>query len=494
MVSLQAALLSVALCSAGETVLLDFHADWCAPCQTMNPTVDALKAKGYPVQKVNIDHHPAMAQRFRATRIPCFVMLVDGQEVDRVVGPTSLDRLEAMCRRGQTASREPQPGRGASASQAVAQWSKEPAGPAAGPLREPVQAQPAALTRGTPAGERGTVGSEQLIASSVRLRIEDPHGSSCGSGTIIDAREGEALILTCGHVFRDSKGRGPVTVDLFGPSGARGIPARVIDYDIESDVGLIAIETPGPVRVAPIAPPGRQLQPGQPVVSVGCDNGADPTARPSRITSLNKYLGPDNLQVAGQPVEGRSGGGLFSAEGHVVGVCNAADPEDREGLYAGLKSIHAMLDDAGLKFVYQSQPASEQLATGEGRPARAEGRPARGEGRPARGEVSPGRFHAPLVAVDRSRGTGSGDGAWLGAGAAEQLPPLEPAERAPLEEIGRRLDEGAEVICIIRSRNDPKAESEVLVLDQVSSNFLNHLAQRVRQQNGPTPTAQRQPR
>ena len=48
----------------------------------------------------------------------------------------------------------------------------------------------------------------------MRLRIDDADGHSVGSGTIIDTRSGEALVLTCGHIFRDSQGKGKITIDL----------------------------------------------------------------------------------------------------------------------------------------------------------------------------------------------------------------------------------------------------------------------------------------
>ena len=48
-----------------------------------------------------------------------------------------------------------------------------------------------------------------LLAATVRLRVEDAQGRSFGTGTIIDARSGEALVITCGHLFRESKGKGP---------------------------------------------------------------------------------------------------------------------------------------------------------------------------------------------------------------------------------------------------------------------------------------------
>ena len=54
MVSLQAALVAMALSGTGQTVMLDFYADWCGPCRAMGPTIDTLVAKGYPVRRVNI--------------------------------------------------------------------------------------------------------------------------------------------------------------------------------------------------------------------------------------------------------------------------------------------------------------------------------------------------------------------------------------------------------------------------------------------------------
>ena len=45
-----------------DPVLLDFHADWCGPCQKMRPAVDQLSRKGYPIKSINIAR-AAVAQR-----------------------------------------------------------------------------------------------------------------------------------------------------------------------------------------------------------------------------------------------------------------------------------------------------------------------------------------------------------------------------------------------------------------------------------------------
>ena len=59
MVSLQAALVAMTLSGTGQTVMLDFYADWCGHCRAMGPTIDALVAKGYPVRRVDFDQNRA---------------------------------------------------------------------------------------------------------------------------------------------------------------------------------------------------------------------------------------------------------------------------------------------------------------------------------------------------------------------------------------------------------------------------------------------------
>ncbi len=211
MVTLQAALAVLVLSAQpSQTVMLDFSAPWCAPCRAMDPTVRELEARGYPVRHVRFDEDKALVDQFQVQKIPCFVMVVDGREVDRVVGGTTYSRLERMFTTAVAARQSPA---------AVVQA----APPAAMP---PVARGEISQASWASREENPPVADAALISASVRLRVEDPDGRSCGSGTIIDARQGEALILTCGHIFRDSKGKGPIEVDLFTPGARNGLRAN----------------------------------------------------------------------------------------------------------------------------------------------------------------------------------------------------------------------------------------------------------------------------
>lgn len=240
---------------------------------------------------------------------------------------------------------------------------------------------------------------EQLIAASVRLKVADATGNGYATGTIIARSGQEALVVTCGHVFRDSQGQGRILVDTFGRQPQRGLPGNLIGYDESSDVGLVAVTIPCDFEPAPLAPIDHALVAGSPTTSVGCDHGADPTARISRLNGTNKFAGPPNLQVAGQPVQGRSGGGLFSADGYLIGVCNAADPQDDEGLYSAAANVHAILKAHDVRLHYRPAPPTVGVRGAAPQAARAAGAPPlppRPSGKRVDSETRPTR-PAPLV-------------------------------------------------------------------------------------------------
>ena len=89
MVSLQAAILALAITGTGETVLLDFYADWCGPCRMMTPVVDQLAgeyAGRVTIGKLDVDANQDIALRYGVMGIPTLGLFLGGKLVDRLVG------------------------------------------------------------------------------------------------------------------------------------------------------------------------------------------------------------------------------------------------------------------------------------------------------------------------------------------------------------------------------------------------------------------------
>jgi thioredoxin 1 len=80
------------------TVLVDFYADWCGPCKALAPVLEEL-ARETPqakIVKVNVDHAPGLASRYRVNSIPTLVVFRDGQAKSGLVGLASKSHLRTL--------------------------------------------------------------------------------------------------------------------------------------------------------------------------------------------------------------------------------------------------------------------------------------------------------------------------------------------------------------------------------------------------------------
>ena len=75
--------------NADEVVLVEFWADWCAPCRMIAPVVEDLANElGARVRfaKMDIDANPEIANRLGIMSIPTLIIFKGGQAADRTVG------------------------------------------------------------------------------------------------------------------------------------------------------------------------------------------------------------------------------------------------------------------------------------------------------------------------------------------------------------------------------------------------------------------------
>jgi hypothetical protein len=339
--------------------------------------VQQLVREGYPVRSLDIDRDPEMAQRYGVQSVPTFVAVrADGHELDRTSG---IQRAVDLARFYNTAVEKERLLSGFSVrtkSERSTRADDDINEIAARPRRdykdrtEPIQSSPT---------------NPKPWKTVVRIKVIGAHSTGFGSGTVIFSSPEESVILTCAHIFNvEGRRQYPasqfprqIMIDLFdGKLNAsrvhflESVEGEAIDYDFARDVGLIRIR-PGRVlpasRVVPVhwTPKSRMG-----VIAVGCSEGNDATVWETVInrSCIQNFLSGNPTYEAVEcdvaPKQGRSGGGLYTQDGYIVGVCNFAEPHGNHGLYATPRSIYYLLDRNKLTTAYAptTRPQANALA------------------------------------------------------------------------------------------------------------------------------------
>lgn len=80
-------------------VLVDFWADWCAPCKQLMPILDRLAddyAGRFVLAKVNTDEEQALASQVGVRSLPTVVLFKNGEVVDHFVGAVPESQVRQM--------------------------------------------------------------------------------------------------------------------------------------------------------------------------------------------------------------------------------------------------------------------------------------------------------------------------------------------------------------------------------------------------------------
>ncbi|MGL4594913.1 MAG: trypsin-like peptidase domain-containing protein, partial [Thermoguttaceae bacterium] len=309
-----------------------------------------------------------------------------------------------------------------------------------------------------------------------------------------------------------------------------------------------------PVQAIPIAPEELRISAQDRVISVGCDGGADPTIKQHVVISTDRIgTNPQNaipfkyIQVSEAPVSGRSGGGLFAAEGFLIGVCNTADPVANDGHFVPPHIIREFLKQLQLSAIYENpsltnpispttvannnfvatnapelpNSASFQshllpLSAANSAPDFAANSAPNSADYPSATTPAASFSHLaissiPVLSDSESRAllvsqtknsdfspvalVSNNDNLSEQNVVGEQnvsegiseimsqnrqssgIKAMNEVEKATLEEVKRRAQDGDEVILIVRSRRNPDVPSDVIVLSGTSDQFVDALAQ-----------------
>lgn len=362
-----------------EVVLLDFHAAYCQPCQQMVPVLQRMERDKFPIRKIDITENPDVSKQYKVDRIPTLILLVEGQEAQRFVGLTAEEELRAAMNKAARSLDEQRKAAGGlpvAAAQddlAVTQAALSAEEPAESPsgIRGIFDRMKKGLTGGaardqiehpsyraqSPDAVADTAANRAAMEATVRVRLIDGKMRDFGTGTIVHSTAGQSTILTCAHVFKGVSADAAVVIDVFRDGQVLKYPATVIGGDHDSDVAFLKIQNTAPLPSAPIA---RQLglQASDAVFSIGCNNGEQPTRMDMNVVAVNRYEGPENVVCTKDPIQGRSGGGLFNTSGELVGVCSGAFRKAQEGLYSGVKPVIQLAGLKSLGFLFDGETSA----------------------------------------------------------------------------------------------------------------------------------------
>ena len=151
--------------------------------------------------------------------------------------------------------------------------------------------------------------------------------SGAGSGVIITA---DGYIITNNHVV---EGAQQITVEV---NDGTTYTAQLIGTDSQSDIAVLKIDATG--LTPAVMADSDQVQVGETAIAVGNPSSLGITSTDGIVSALNRTITVEGntmslMQTSAAISPGNSGGGLFNANGELIGIVNAKNTSEyAEGL------------------------------------------------------------------------------------------------------------------------------------------------------------------
>ena len=84
--------------NSGDTIMVDFWAEWCGPCRAVSPILDQIASEHsdkIKIVKLNVDDNPQMAMKYQITSIPAMKVFKGGEVVKTIIGAKPKPAIEA---------------------------------------------------------------------------------------------------------------------------------------------------------------------------------------------------------------------------------------------------------------------------------------------------------------------------------------------------------------------------------------------------------------